>query len=364
MVAPLYRNHGRLAICSVPVFDRAPAGYVPTAVIKYIGSKRVLLPHIVQTLGDLPQVRSVLDLFSGTSRVGHALKRAGYRVTANDHNAYAHTLARCYVGADRERVLSDVEKVLADLRRVRPSPGFFTETYCEKSRFFHPKNGARIDAMREAIARMDLREDVEAVVLVSLMEAADRVDSTCGLQMAYLKKWAPRAHNDLELRVPDILNGEGRALGMDALDAVQQGSWDLVYMDPPYNQHKYLSNYHVWETLVRWDRPEVYGRAMKRVDCREYHSPFNSKGRIAQAMRDLVSSIEAPYLLVSFNSEGYLSYEELMEILGERGEVTSATHEYKRYVGAQIGIYNPSGDKVGQVSHLKNHEHLFLVERA
>jgi adenine-specific DNA-methyltransferase len=158
-----------------------------------------------------------------------------------------------------------------------------------------------------------------------------------------------------------VLEGQGEALGLDAPEAVKGRCWDLVYLDPPYNQHKYLNNYHVWETLVRWDEPEVYGTAMKRVDCRDYHSPFNSKRGIRDAMESLVRSIRARFLLVSFNDEGNLSQEELLEILGGVGEVTTSEHDYKRYVGAQIGIHNPAGERVGRVSHLRNRERLYLV---
>jgi adenine-specific DNA-methyltransferase len=265
------------------------------------------------------------------------------------------------VQADRERVLAEVERVLAELRSVAPRDGWFTEIYCRRSRFFQAHNGARIEAMRNRVAEMSLDPDVEAVVLVSLMEAADRVDSTCGVQMAYLKQWAARSNNDLELRVPDVLNGDGRSLGLDALDAVREGRWDVVYLDPPYNQHKYRNNYHVWETLVRWDEPEVYGTAQKRVDCREYDSPFNSPKRITDAMRELVSAIDADHLIVSFNDEGYLAREDIVALLSSLGEVRVLAHDYKRYVGAQIGIFNPSGKKVGRVGHLRNTEHLFVV---
>ncbi|MFM8414636.1 MAG: DNA adenine methylase, partial [Planctomycetota bacterium] len=236
--------------------------------IKYIGSKRVLVPAIVEIVGGLPGVGTVLDLFSGTSRVGHALKAAGYRVIANDHNAYAATLARCYVAADREDVLADAERLVTEFNALSGRPGWFTATYCERSRFFQPKNGARIDVIREAIAAKGLPPELEAVMLVSLMEAADRVDSTTGVQMAYLKRWAPRAANDLELRVPDLLpraaHGKGLALELDALAAARAHPADVAYLDPPYNQHKYLGNYHIWESLVRWDKPAVYGTACKR----------------------------------------------------------------------------------------------------
>jgi adenine-specific DNA-methyltransferase len=332
--------------------------------IKYLGSKRVLLPRIVELVrGFGGEVRTVLDAFSGTARVGHALKKAGYRVTANDHNAYAHCLARCYVAADAQRVRGEAERVLGELRAVPPRAGYFTETFCEKARFFRPKNGARIDAMRSRIASMSLDPDVEAVVLTSLMEAADRVDSTCGVQMAYLKKWAARADNDLELRMPDVVDGEGDALRLDAAELPEEGEWDVAYLDPPYNQHKYLNNYHVWETLVRWDAPSPYGIAMKREDCKAYQSEFNRKNHIGDALDDLVERLLARRLVVSFNDEGYLSTEEIVKILAKHGRVEAHGHDFKRYVGAQIGIYNPAGEKVGKVSHLRNQEFLFVVTR-
>jgi adenine-specific DNA-methyltransferase len=330
-------------------------------VIKYIGSKRVLLPSIVELVQSLTGVRTVLDAFSGTSRVGHALKRAGFRVTANDHATYAYKLAQCYVAADRAKLLPDIERLVAELNRVAGRPGYFTDTFCQRSRYLQPHNGERVDAMRERIAELSLDPVREAVLLVSLMEAADRVDSTCGLQMAYLKKWSARSFNQLELRVPDMLDGPGDATQLDAEQAVGAAEYDLVYLDPPYNQHRYLGNYHVWESLVRWDKPEVYGTAMKRVDVKDYKSDFNSKRRILDAFTGLLASARARYLLVSFNNEGYLRHDQLCELLSRHGEVAHVEVDYKRYVGAQIGIYNPQGEKVGRVSHLRNREYLFLA---
>jgi adenine-specific DNA-methyltransferase len=329
--------------------------------IKYIGSKRVLLPRILETIRSLPEVHRVLDLFSGTARVGHALKRAGYDVVANDHNAYAHVLARCYVQADRDRIGRDAERLVAELSSARPRAGYFTETFCVRSRFFHPKNGEKIDAIREAIARKSLDPDLEAVLLASLMEAADRVDSTTGVQMAYLKQWAPRALNDITLRVPKVLPGQGAALRADAIDAARVFRGDLAYLDPPYNQHSYLGNYHVWESLVRWDKPEVYGVACKRIECKTYRSPFNSKRTIQEALRGVVEALRVKYLLVSFNNEGLVEREEMEGILSSRGRVRVFETAFKRYVGAQIGIYNPAGEKVGRVGHLTNKEYLYLV---
>ena len=333
--------------------------------IKYIGSKRTLLPALVEILAGFPELTSVVDLFAGTSRVAHALKRAGCRVIANDHNVYAHCLAQCYVAADREHVLADATALIDELNRVPGRAGYFTETYCERARFFQPHNGARVDAIREAIARKGLSPLLEAVVLTSLMEAADRVDSTCGLQMAYVKQWAPRSFKHLELRMPDVLPavaaGDCEARCMDANALAPEVATDVAYLDPPYNQHSYLSNYHIWETLVRWDKPEVYGVACKRVDCRERKSDYNFKRRHSEAFAQLIDRVTAPLLIVSFNNEGYQSRIEIESVLARRGAVFVVTRDFKRYVGAQIGVYNPAGDKVGAISHLRNEEYIYLV---
>lgn len=333
--------------------------------IKYLGSKRVLVPEIVAIVESLPRVRTVIDLFSGTSRVGHALKRAGYRVLANDLLTYAHALATCYVQADAEDVLADAARLLAEFSRLPGRAAYFTRTFCEESRFFQPHNGERIDAIREAIDRKDLDPELRAVVLVALMEAADRVDSTTGVQMAYVKQWAPRSYNPLELRLPDVLararHGKGAAFQGQAEEAVDRLEADVAYLDPPYNQHSYLGNYHVWETLVRWDKPDHYGVACKRVDVRERPSAFNRKREALEAMRRVVAGVRARHLVVSFSDEGYIARPEMEELLSSRGRVTTIARGFRRYVGARIGIYNPKGEKVGRISHTTNTEFLYVV---
>jgi len=341
--------------------------YLPR-MIKYLGSKRRLLDQITAVARAVPDASTVVDLFSGTARVGHALKQAGFAVQANDYAAYAHVLATCYVQADAERWTHEAEVLLAELQAVSPTPGYVTRTFCEEARYFTPENGARIDAIRDAIAARALPPELEAIALTSLLEAADRVDSTTGVQMAYLKQWAPRAHKPLTLRLPTLLpraaGGAGSAHRLEAIDAAATLSGHIAYLDPPYNQHSYLGNYHVWETIVRWDAPEAYGIARKRRDTRARASIFNSRPRHADAFRRVVETIDARMLIVSFSNEGWLSRDDLLGMLASRGALLVLDHDYKRYVGAQIGIHNRRGERVGTVSHLRNTESLYVVGTA
>jgi adenine-specific DNA-methyltransferase len=141
---------------------------------------------------------------------------------------------------------------------------------------------------------------------------------------------------------------------------------DLMYLDPPYNQHRYFTNYHVWETLVRWDEPAHYGIACKRVDARDddsTRSVFNSKQDMPAAMADLLVRARAEVLVVSYNDESWISPEQMTAALRESGRrcVEVVAFDAKRYVGAQIGIHSPTGEKVGQVKRLRNVEYLFLA---
>lgn len=332
--------------------------------IKYLGSKRVLVP----VLGDLltaSEATSALDLFTGTTRVAQEFCRRGVFTTAVDVATYSETLAQCYVVSDsREVDRSEVAEAIRHLESLPPVRGYFTRTFCEASRYFQPKNGERVDAIREGIDRFYGDSPLRSILLTSLMEAADAVDSTVGVQMAYLKTWAARAHNDLKLRIPDLTPGTGVAVRGDAVHLVRElPHVDLAYLDPPYNQHRYFTNYHVWETLVRWDSPEHYGIACKRLDSREDEtkSVFNKKREMPSALAEVIKQVQADVVVVSFSNEGYVPLQDLVEMCRARGNpVEVLAFDSKRYVGALIGIFNPSGQKVGAVSHTRNTEYILL----
>jgi adenine-specific DNA-methyltransferase len=330
-------------------------------VIKYIGSKRTLVPLIQAVAAQLP-IHTACDLFAGTTRVGQALRAIGLEVVSNDLATYSEALGQAYIAADESVDRVRLATILAELAALPGHDGYFTEAFCRHTRYLQPHNGRRVDAIRDAIGAYRLTPVERGIVLTSLLEAADRVDSTTGLQMAFLKSWAKRSYNELELRLPEHVQGPpGTVLRRDANELASTLDVDLVYVDPPYNNHSYFSNYHVWETLVRWDAPEQYGIAGKRIDCRERKSRYNSRRLAADAFAELLGDLRAPWLIVSFNNEGFHDPRQVEELLGERGHVGRIDVESRRYVGAQIGIYNPRGERVGRVSHLRNQEYLFIA---
>src|SRR4029079_1068858 len=165
-------------------------------VIKYLGSKRTLVPVIGALAAALP-ARTAVDLFAAMTRGVQELCVRGLRGVTNDVTAFAEAFGQAYIaageGVDRDRL----RRLLAGLAALPPLDRYVTETLCPASRYFQPQNGMRIDAVRAGIDRLELDPVERGLLLTSLVEAADRVDSPRGLQMAYLKRWAPRAATPL-----------------------------------------------------------------------------------------------------------------------------------------------------------------------
>jgi adenine-specific DNA-methyltransferase len=332
--------------------------------IKYLGSKRTLIPVLSQ-LGKASGAKTALDLFTGTTRVAQAFKKLGMTVTASDVASYAECFGKTWIELDSESVnRGELAEALAELESLPGKDGYFTQKFCVEARYFQPKNGERVDAIRERI-EADYRDSwMYYPLLTSLILGADRVDSTTGIQMAFLKGWASRSGNRLELRDPELLPGAGHSIRGDALEIVKDlPAVDLAYLDPPYNQHRYFSNYHIWESLVRWDKPDTYGIANKRLDARdaEMKSPFNSKKTMSKALAQLVDDLKCDTMVLSYNNESWLSRDDLLDIASKRGHVEIVDFDFKRYVGSQIGVFNKAGERVGSPGAKRNIEHIVIA---
>lgn len=353
---------------------------VRTEGIKYAGSKLKLLPYILELAGELPGVQTVLDGFSGTTRVAQALAKSGYTLTANDTADWSGVFAACYLLADKPDEF--YQKLLAHLNALPGKDGWFTEHYGggenDSKKPFRLKNTRKLDAVREEIDRLGLPHADTCVLLASLMLALDKVDSTLGHFSSYLSHWSARSAGELYLKLPArFTHGGGHTvLTQDVFKTVQNRRWDLAYFDPPYGSNnekmppsrvRYASYYHFWTTVVRNDRPDTFGAAARRTDSRDAQAASvfeefrkNKAGRFIAlaALEKLLAQTDARYIMLSYSSGGRAAKEELLDILHNNGKMIKFLEiDYKKNVMADMNWTKK------WVNENKNYEYLFVLQK-
>lgn len=374
------------------VLDGGADYRVQTQGIKYAGSKLKLIPNILDSIKHL-DVKTVLDGFSGTTRVSQALAKNGYRVVANDIADWSSCFGTAYLLNTKHP--DDYVELIEHLNNVSPVDGWFTETYGGhdyegssvqpdgRKKLWQVHNTRKLDGIRNEIDRLELDEVTKSVALTSLILALDKVDSTMGHFVSYLRDWAPRSYLDLRLAVPMIWpNQEGHLVTQrDVLgpSGPSDEPVDLAYFDPPYGSNnekmppsrvRYQSYYHVWTTVVRNDQPEVFGAAARRADSSDQvaGSVFEDFRRNEQtnhfvaieALDKLLATTPAHYIALSYSSDGRATAEDLDGVLQSHGKlISTAVIDYKRNVMAGMRWTNQWLPEVAS----KNQEFIFLIEK-
>lgn len=321
--------------------------------IKYTGSKLKLLPYIIADVRDL-QVRSILDGFSGTTRVSQAFARLGYDVTANDISEWSEVFGNCYLEATKPD--SFFKPMLDELNSLEGYDGWFTEHYGgtgpEGKMPFQAHNTRKLDAIREKIDEYNLDFIDKSVLLTSLILAMDAVDNSLGHYVSYLSGWSSRSYKAMHMELPKrfSINSRNRVVRGDVFD-IAGSRHDLAYFDPPYGSNnekmppsrvRYASYYHIWKTIVLNDRPALFGKANRREDThdREASSVFeefrkNTEGKFIamQAIDSLIGATNSKYILLSYSSGGRATKEELYDIINAHGRLISAKEiDYRKNI--------------------------------
>lgn len=352
---------------------------VATEGVKYAGSKLKLIPHILSLVAGCGDVRSVLDGFSGTTRVSQAFAKSGYDTTSNDVSVWSETFARCYL--EKGKGDAFYQPLLDELNRLPGICGWFTETYgaTGSKSPFQTKNLMRLDAIRTAIDEMSLDSVDKSVLLTSLILALDRVDSTLGHFASYLAEWSPRSFGDLCLRLPrrfPVLT-KNTVLRSDVFNAIDGRRFDLAYFDPPYGSNnekmppsrvRYAAYYHFWKTVILNDKPVVFGKAKRREDSRdtvtpsvfeEYRKDESGRFLAMDAIGRLIQRTDAKYIILSYSSGGRATREELMDAISQNGTLLKAVSiDYKRNIMANMRWTNKWTRETD-----KNQEYLFLLRK-
>ncbi len=359
--------------------------YLSRQLLTYIGNKRSLLGQIGNAVERVKRRLGktrlrVFDAFSGSGVVSRFLKAHASSIISNDLEDYAAVTARCYLSNRSSVDLAAISETIADLNsRVLDSglpPGFIEELYSPRDEklitkddrvFYTKSNARRLDNYRRLIdaAPCDMRD----LLMGPLLSRASVHANTAGVFKGFYKNRATqigqfggsgsdaltRITGEVRLDLPVLSNFEcdSQVLQEDAnAAAIHLRGLDLAYIDPPYNQHPYGSNYFMLNLLVRYERPREMSR-VSGIPTDWRRSDYNVRAKSLPLLRSLLQAIDAPFLMVSFNDEGFISPDEMRAMLKELGTVDILETQYNTFRGGR-NLNNRS-------IHVT--EQLFLVER-
>jgi adenine-specific DNA-methyltransferase len=372
------------------LFDNVIALQAPeTEGIKYIGSKLKLIPYILH-LARKVDAHTVLDAFSGTTRVSQAFAKSGYRVLCNDIAIWSEVFGTCYL-LNKKRP-EEYQPLIDHLNSLPPMDGWFTQMYGGQpnggcavqpdglKRPWQIHNTRKLDAIRQEIEKLELDKVDKAVALTSLILALDQVDNTLGHFVSYLREWSPRSYNNLVLKVPALFltSEEHQVFREDVFDLLPRVSVDLAYFDPPYGSNndkmppsrvRYASYYHIWTTICLFDKPDVYGKARRRKDTsdviatsvfEEYRRGSDGRYLVVSAIERLIREVNAKWVILSYSSGGRATAEELDEVIRRNGKLLEVLEiDYKSNVMASMRWTNEWLRDVEK----PHREFLFLIEK-
>lgn len=308
--------------------------------MNYIGSKYSLLDFLHDTIKKVTGYNDgdnfvFGDLFAGTGVVGSYYKELGCTVISNDIQYYSYSIIKHYIEND-DSVRKDLFEYFNNLKGIE---GFVYKNYCAGSgsgrNYFTDENGKKCDAIRTELQRMfdekEIDEHTYFYYLGSLINSIDKYANTASVYGAFLKHIKKSAQKEFILEPLKIVNGpSGKVFNENINDVVKHIKGDVLYLDPPYNARQYCSNYHVLETIARYDDPVLNGMTGLRP-AENQKSEFCSKRIVERAFEDLIANAKFKYIFLSYNNEGLMSLETIKRIMSKYGRYSFYTKTYKRY---------------------------------
>lgn len=311
--------------------------YADSKILNYIGSKAKLLPFIDATLSAIIEDNSpskiFCDLFAGSGCVGNHYAQKGYTVLSNDVEFYSYILNRAML---HPPTLSDINTIIDALNALSLRKGLMYEYYCLGSgsgrNYFSDENAQKIDAVRQGIEAYKRDEPLYIYLLASLLHSADKVANTASIYSAYLKHLKPLACEKLFLHALPVVptSAHHQVFCEDANVLISTLKGDILYLDPPYNRRQYGANYHILNTIARYDAFTPKGK----TGVRAYESSAYCKsGTALLALEDIIQKANFPWIVLSYNDEGIIDLGVLLSMLERYGTCVSFKMPHQRFKG-------------------------------
>lgn len=347
--------------------ERESKEYLSKQIITYIGNKRELLAEIESEVlfvrNKLKKDKLVcLDLFSGSGVVSRLLKQYSSLIIANDLETYSKVVNECFLSNRSEFDVETFNKYLFQINnriKEKPIEGIIRKNYSPKDDkkivaedrvFYTNENATYIDSFRYYIEKVVPTSYKKYFLALLLTEASIHVN-TCGVFKGYYKdtdtgigKFGGKAENAL-VRIKGNIDIEPPVLSKFESDYIvyqedanklagKLKSLDLVYLDPPYNQHPYGSNYFMLNIILK---NKIDGNMSKVSGIPDdwNHSIYNKKQTALDGMKDIITKLDSKFILISYNNEGFISFAEMKNMLLEFGKVTEKRIKYNTFRGSR-----------------------------
>ncbi len=331
--------------------------------MNYIGSKYKLSNFITnainQVVGKNLSDKTFCDLFAGTGIIGRTFKTKVKQIISNDIEYYSYVLNKNYIENHKP---FQFQSFIDELNSLQGTAGFIFNEYSEngkaKRQYFSENNGKRIDAIRQRIEQWKnqntINQEIYYFLLASLLESADKVANTASVYGAFLKQIKKSAQKELILEPAlfPINENTHQVFNEDSNVLIKKIQGDILYLDPPYNAREYGANYHLLNTIAKYDNFIPKGK----TGLREYkRSHYCKKREVARYFEELIHNANFTHIFLSYNNEGLMSSENIREILSKYGKYDLVTINYQRF----------KADKTENRNHksTQTQEYLHIVEK-
>lgn len=333
--------------------------------MRYIGNKEKILYKIDEVLknnGLLKENLIFFDAFSGTGTVSDRYKNI-FNIVGNDNLWFAHVFTSAKLNTT-----SDVLKFkklgfdpFAYLNNISGVEGFIYNNYSVFGgrMYFNNDNARKIDSIRITIEEWykenKIDKDQYYFLIASLLDSVSKVANVAGVYGAFLKTWDPRAKKNLIMNplAVEISLRKHKVVNYNAEDIAKKIKCDILYLDPPYTKNQYSVQYHILETIAKYDQPKIKGITGARGD-RDKTSSFSKNYEVHVEFEKLIAESNCSHIIVSYSSQGIMSKDYISAVLKRYGKADSYYFDAflnKRYENHQT---NKNSDL---------YEYIFYVEK-